>query len=122
MPEFEILPAMKASDLVVLGSSCRVIALHKATGEQIWETVLVSVFFKFGDPFVTLVVDDTGVYAHTINETFCLDLLTGRILWQKKIASLGRQVASLAMAGVTSGPAASSAAHMAAQKRQSSAD
>jgi len=112
---------MKAADLVIIASNCRVVALQKATGVQLWEAVLNSSFFKIGETFVTVAFDDTGVYAHTINETFCLDLQSGRIIWQQKLASLGRGVASIALSG-TSGADASAFAQIAARKRESSGD
>ena len=90
---------MKADEILVLAGNFRVAAFSKANGEQIWETVLMTGFFKMGGPFVTLAVDETGIYAHVSNELFRLDLATGKILWQKKITTLGRDVASLALLG-----------------------
>ena len=112
---------MNASELVIIASSCRVIALRKNDGQQVWEAVLNSSFFKLGETFVTVAFDSSGVYAHTINETFCLDLQTGRILWQKKLASLGRGVASIAVNGSSTADA-SSFAQIAMRARQSSSD
>ena len=112
---------LKADDLVIVASNCRVVALHKATGAQAWEALLISSFFKLGETFVTVAFDDSGVFAHTINETFRLDLQTGKIVWQQKVASLGRGVASIALSG-SSGKDASAFANIAARQRQSSGD
>jgi len=114
---------MNAADIVVVASVCKVAAFHKADGRQIWETVLVSGFFKFGETFVTLALDESGVYAHTKNELFRLDLLTGKVLWQQKVASLGRGVASMAVLGTANGTTTSAFAHLEAQRRaQNSGD
>ena len=95
--------SMTAADLIVVASNYRVIALSKTTGDQIWETMLIPVFFKVGDSFVSVAVDDTGVYAHTSNQMFRLNLLTGEILWQKKLPSLrGLATPSIAFLGMTS--------------------
>ena len=110
---------LKAADLVLVASNCRVVALNKATGAQVWESVLITNFFKLGETFVTVAFDDSGVFAHTINETFRLDLQTGKILWQQKVASLGRGVASIALSG-TSGKDASAFANIAARRSESS--
>jgi len=110
---------MKAADLVIIASACKVVALQKATGTPIWETTLNSSFFKMGETFVTVAFDDTGVYAHTINEAFCLNLVSGQIIWQQKLPALGRGVASIALSG-TSGADASAFAQIAARKRESS--
>jgi outer membrane protein assembly factor BamB len=110
---------MKAADLVIIASNCRIIALQKKTGALAWEAVLNSSFFKMGETFVTVAFDDTGVYAHTINETFCLNLATGQVIWQQKLPSLGRGVASIALS-TTSGADASAFAQIAARKRESS--
>ncbi len=72
-----------------------------------------------GETFVTVAFDDSGVFAHTINETFRLDLQTGKIVWQQKVASLGRGVASIALSG-TLGRDASAFANIAARRSQNS--
>ena len=109
---------MKSSDILVVASRFRVFAFQKATGERIWETVLVSGFFNIGESFVTLVLDETAIYAHTKNQLFCLDLLSGRIIWQKDIPALGRDVASLALGG-SGVPAVSATMAQIASRRKS---
>jgi outer membrane protein assembly factor BamB len=80
---------MSSADLVLVTFQYKVIALRKSNGEKLWETMLVNRFFKPADAFVALVIDDQAIYAHVINEMFCLELLTGRILWQKELGPLG---------------------------------
>ena len=78
---------MKADDIILVTVGYKVVAVAKATGEQLWETALVTRFFKPMDPFVTLLIDESGVYAHTDEQLFRLDLLTGNILWKKSLPS-----------------------------------
>lgn len=112
---------MNAADLVLVTAGYRVIALCKATGALVWETLLVKKFFKPTTPFITLVVEESGVYAHTVNEIFRVDLSTGNIVWRKQLESgswLPTQgVASIAMLGANSG-IAPQAAKMQADRRR----
>jgi len=100
---------MKAEDLVLVTVGYKVVAVAKATGQQVWETELVSRFFKPMAPFVTLLIDESGVYAHTDEQLFCLDLLTGNILWKTPLASgkwiKASGVASIATLGAKSNEA-----------------
>jgi outer membrane protein assembly factor BamB len=100
---------MEARDLIFVTSGYKVIALKKSDGSQIWERTLVNKFFKPGFPFVTMIVDETGVYVHTISEMFRLDLNSGGIVWKTELApdswTRMSQIASLAMLGESSSPA-----------------
>ncbi|HEY0256021.1 MAG TPA: PQQ-binding-like beta-propeller repeat protein [Candidatus Methylacidiphilales bacterium] len=109
---------MNTADLLIVASNRTVAAFHKTDGRQLWETVLAPGLFRLGEPFVTLIFDGSGLYAHTKSELFRLDPLTGRILWQKEASSLGRSVGSMAVLGGTSEPA-SAFAHIDAQRRKS---
>ena len=77
------------SDLVLTTSGYKVIALSKSDGEVVWETELTKKFFKPMSPFILLVVDESGVYAHADNTLFRLEWTTGRVLWSKQFASTG---------------------------------
>jgi len=113
---------MDARDLVFVTSGYKVIALKKTDGSQVWETTLVNKFFKPGYPFVTMIVEETGVYVHTISEMFRLDLNSGAIVWKTELApdswSRMNQIASLAVLGASSSPAGP-AAHKADERRRS---
>jgi outer membrane protein assembly factor BamB len=116
---------MNAADLVLVTSDYKVIALQKRDGLQIWETVLVSGFFKPMAPFITLAMDDTGVYAHTNNELFRLELSTGAILWRKEL-STGRWIktkgiASIAMLGAGGGSVSAQAAKISSDRNRARA-
>ncbi len=110
---------MRASNLVIIAAKCRVAALNKSDGALLWETALNESFFKMGETFVSVAFDDTGVYAHTLNEAFCLDIDTGRIVWRQKLVNLGRSVASVVLSGKPSSDATNYAEIAAIRRRQS---
>ena len=66
---------MDAKNILVLGIKGSLVAFRRDTGEQLWSTHLKS------NEFVTVVTDETRVYAHTKGELYCVDLLTGVALW-----------------------------------------
>ena len=106
---------MDVRDLIFVTSGYKVVALRKSSGRQEWETVLVERFFKPSVPFVTLLVDETGVYAHTINEIFRLNLETGAIVWRKELQT-NRWTTSAGIASLATLGASSSSAGPASQK------
>jgi outer membrane protein assembly factor BamB len=86
------------SSFIFLGVKGRVIALDRATGQQLWNTEL-----KAGD-FVNLVVDEELVIAATRGEVFGLDANSGKILWRNGLPGMGFGLISVATAnGVSSG-------------------
>lgn len=94
---------------MILAVKHTVIAFEKETGAQLWTRNLGS--GMTGD-FVTVVADTSRVYAHTHGEMFCLDLATGAVLWQDRLAGLGYGIASIALPGfAASGTAALVARH-----------
>jgi outer membrane protein assembly factor BamB len=114
---------MKAEDLVLVTVDYKVIALRKTDGEVVWETELVKKFFKPSPPFVTLAVDESGVYAHAINELYCLDLTTGQIMWSKELSSarwiVSQGFASIATLRSSSGSAVGQAARNQSERQRS---
>jgi outer membrane protein assembly factor BamB len=102
--------------LVLVTAGYRVIALQKSDGRQIRETALVTSFFKPMCPFITLVMDDAGVYASTNNEIFRLELSTGAILWRSELDSgqwvKSQAIASIALSGMNSGSSSNQATKM----------
>lgn len=83
-------------NIVILGLKRTVIAFHKRTGERLWTTHLSS---GFGGDFVTVMADTSRVYAHTHGKMHCLDLATGRELWEDNLPGLGYGIASIAVPG-----------------------
>ncbi|HEY5914461.1 MAG TPA: PQQ-binding-like beta-propeller repeat protein [Verrucomicrobiae bacterium] len=81
---------MKTSDLVFIGIKGSVVALNRATGEQLWATHLK------GSDFVDVVVQEETVLASCYGEIFCLDLLTGSARWHNPLKGFGRGLATIA--------------------------
>ena len=91
---------MKTSDLVFIGIKGSVLALDRATGQQVWATHLK------GSDFVNVVVQDGTVLASCYGEIFCLDALTGNARWQNPLKGFGRGLAAIATEqNLRSGPA-----------------
>src|SRR5664279_3001681 len=81
---------MKTSDLVFIGIKGSVIALDRATGQQVWATHLK------GFDFVNVLLEDGSVLASCCGEVFCLDPLTGNALWHNPLKGFGRGLATIA--------------------------
>ena len=81
---------MKTSDLVFIGIKGSVVALNRATGEQVWATHLK------GTDFVNVVIQEGAVLASCYGEIFCLDSLTGDALWHNPLKGFGLGLATIA--------------------------
>jgi outer membrane protein assembly factor BamB len=81
---------MKSSDLVFIGIKGSVIALNRATGQQVWATHLK------GSDFVNVVVDEDAVLATCYGEIFCLNPLTGDARWHNPLKGFGLGLATIA--------------------------
>ena len=79
-----------ALNVIYLGIKGAVIALNRATGEELWRTAL-----KGGD-FVNTVLDGNQLYATTKGEIFCLDTKTGEPLWHNNLTGMGWGLISIA--------------------------
>ena len=80
----------KQSDLVFVGIKGSVVALNRATGQQVWVTHLK------GYDFVNVILDDEVILASCYGEVFCLDPLTGEGLWHNPLKGFGRGLATMA--------------------------
>jgi outer membrane protein assembly factor BamB len=81
------------SSTIFLGARGNVIALDRASGQELWRTPL-----KGGD-FVNVVVDGDLVIAATRGEAFGLDATSGRTLWHNELPDVGYGLISIAIAG-----------------------
>jgi len=81
---------MKTSDLVFIGIKGSVLALDRATGQQMWATHLK------GSDFVNVVLQNDAVLASCYGEIFCLDPLTGNALWHNPLKGFGTGLATIA--------------------------
>ncbi len=81
---------MKTSELVYIGIKGSVVALNRATGEQVWATRLK------GSEFVNVVLDGGVLLATTSGEVFCLEALSGNGLWHNRLKGFGTGLATIA--------------------------
>ncbi len=82
-----------AANIIYLGIKGSVVALNRATGEEIWREELK------GSDFVNVVLDGNQLYATTQGEIFCLDISTGELLWQNNLPGMGWGLISIATPG-----------------------
>ncbi len=81
---------MQAAQLVFIGIKGSVVALNRATGQQVWATHLK------GSDFVNVVVQDGAVLASCYGEIFSLDPLTGIGMWHNPLKGFGTGLATIA--------------------------
>jgi hypothetical protein len=81
---------MKISELVFVGIKGSVVALNRATGEQVWATGLK------GYDFVNVVLDGGKIFATSAGEISCLDPITGAVLWHNPLKGFGTGLATIA--------------------------
>ncbi len=81
---------VKISELVFIGIQGSVVALSRATGQQVWVTHLK------GSDFANVVLDGERIVATAYGEAFCLEALTGKLLWHNGLKGLGRGLATIA--------------------------
>jgi outer membrane protein assembly factor BamB len=91
-----------SSNHLYVGVKGQVVAIDKDTGKTVWQTMLKGGLVASGQRFVSLLVQDGRVYAHTYGELFCLDQATGAILWQNGLEGLGFDIATIATEGIPS--------------------
>ena len=99
---------MKTAQLVFIGIKGSVVALNRATGQQVWATRLK------GSDFVNVVLLDGSVLATCRGEVFCLDPLTGVLKWHNPLKGFGTGLATIAAEGA----AGSSSAPVLEEKRR----
>jgi len=82
---------------IFVGIHGSVIAVDRATGQDLWQTNLT------GSDFVNVILDDDCVIAATKGELFCLDAVTGKQLWHNELPGQGWGIASIATANGSTG-------------------
>ncbi len=106
---------MKATDLVFTGFNSRVAALHRDTGEIVWQWKSPK-----GTSYVTLLLEPGLLVVSVCGYMYGLDPLTGGQLWFNPMAGFGGGVTSLVSAtGVGSGTVNLAAAEFAARQANS---
>jgi outer membrane protein assembly factor BamB len=81
---------MKTAPLSFIGIRGSVVALNRATGQQLWATHLK------GSDFVNVILQDGAVLASCYGEIFCLDPLTGTAMWHNPLKGFGTGLATIA--------------------------
>jgi hypothetical protein len=87
----ELPVAIRYKHMVFIGIRGTVLALDRATGEEIWRT-------KLKGDFVNLVLQDGSLFATANGELFCLDPASGEIRWNNQLKGLGIGIVSIASA------------------------
>jgi outer membrane protein assembly factor BamB len=81
---------MAASSHVFVGIKGMVLALDRATGEEVWRSPLA------GADFVNVTLLDGDLFAAARGELFALETSTGKILWHNPLKGLGRGLLTIA--------------------------
>jgi hypothetical protein len=91
---------MNANEIVLVALNGRVTALQKDGGAIVWSTKLPG-----RANFVTMTGDGQKVYAASIEEIHCLDLISGKLLWSNGLKGHGWGLASVWVPGQAPTPA-----------------
>jgi outer membrane protein assembly factor BamB len=79
------------NDLVYVGFNSRVAALHRDTGELVWNWRS-----PHGSGYTTILLDGDRLIVSVQGYTYCLDPLNGSQLWFNELEGMGVGVAALA--------------------------
>jgi outer membrane protein assembly factor BamB len=80
---------MRIDQLIFVGLRGYVIALHRDTGEIVWSCS------ELNSGPITLLLDGDRLIASTNGYVYCLDPLTGRIVWNNPLRGYGVGIAHL---------------------------
>jgi len=90
---------MKLSDLIFTGFNKRVAALHRNTGQIVWQWTAPS-----GSSYTSLLLDGDRLIVSVHGYMYALDALSGVQLWFNDMLGFGFGVASLASVNGVSSP------------------
>jgi len=106
---------MKIAELVFTGFNRRVAALHRRTGQIVWEWLAPK-----GSRYVSLLLESNLLVVAVDGYMYGLDPLTGAVLWFNPMAGFGTGVTSLVSAnGISSSPVMAAAAQISANQSDS---
>ncbi len=97
----------KTRDAIYVGIGGKVLALDRTNGVELWRADLK------GTDFVNVTFDGDRVVAATRGELYCLDSVSGQIVWTNGLKGLGRGLVTVATANSPTGPTA-----LAAEKKR----
>jgi outer membrane protein assembly factor BamB len=92
--------------LLYIGINSCVLAIDRASGQEVWRTSLK------GSDFVNVVLDGSELFASSKGRLYCLDPATGAIRWENPLKGLGWGIVSIA------GPAVSPLTAIARKRQQ----
>ena len=98
-------PLLTVMDIILLGFRSRVVALHRDTGEKLWMWKSP----KGRSGHVAVLLDGDRVIASVQGYTYCLDVISGRQLWQNPMKGMGYGIPSLVSMRGNSGSAGAAA-------------
>lgn len=104
---------MHLSDLVFTGFSKHVVAVHRDSGQTVWQWKAPQ------SGYLTLLLDGDRLIVSVNGYLHALDARTGRLLWSNDLPGLGTGIASLA--SVRGGSSTSQPGCAAASEQQSAA-
>jgi hypothetical protein len=104
---------MKLQEIILIGVKHSVSAISKADGHLLWTAKLPG---GLGGDFVTVACDGEQVFAHSSGQLFCLDLSSGRMLWNNELRGYGYGLASICVPGMESSPELAAVRAIQAQK------
>ena len=81
------------TEIIFTGTGGRVTAINRLNGGVLWQTKVG------GSSFVTVIADDTMVYAQSRGKLLALELISGKILWENGLAGCGYGLGCLAFPG-----------------------
>lgn len=95
---------MNIKDMILLRLKHKVTAISEASGQEIWRTALPGEGIGGSGNFITLVCDDSRVFAYSSGHLHCLELSSGRLLWTNQLPKYGFGLASLCLPGCCPSP------------------
>jgi len=84
--------------MIFIGIGGTVLALDRATGQEVWRSKLK------GADFTNVVLQDEALYAATEGELFCLDPTSGQVRWHNRLKGLGTGLITIGSSGCQQTP------------------
>ncbi|MET0462567.1 MAG: PQQ-binding-like beta-propeller repeat protein [Chitinophagaceae bacterium] len=89
-------------NILIIGSNGYVSAIAADSGDEVWRTKLRDGLMggSYG-AVVSVLLDNDKIFAGCSGRIYCLDSLTGKILWNNDLKGMGYNVISLARPGIS---------------------
>jgi outer membrane protein assembly factor BamB len=116
MPSYEEI-ANALLDLVFLGFNSRVVALERNTGRLVWDWKSP----KGSSKFVAVLLDGDRLIVSVSGYTYCLNPLSGQLVWSNPLSGMGLGIPCLASARGSTWASSAAAAEVASQEASAAA-